>query len=88
MATSLKIIIVSVNYFVHTEKGHENPIMTKTLTALTLKDSAFCPQVTQTVPRRKVNILGSGHSIGHSKQKKKKKKKFYVHVSYSELFPR
>jgi hypothetical protein len=30
----------------------------------------------------KVNILG-GHSIGHSKQKC-----VYVHVSYSERFPR
>jgi hypothetical protein len=30
----------------------------------------------------KVNILG-GHSIGHSKQKSA-----YVHVSYSERFPR
>jgi hypothetical protein len=36
----------------------------------------------QDVPGRKVNILG-GHSIGHSKQKS-----VYVHVSYSERFPR
>jgi predicted transport protein len=33
-------------------------------------------------PRVKVNIPG-GHSIGHSKQKS-----VYVHVSYSERFPR
>jgi hypothetical protein len=33
-------------------------------------------------PTRKVNILES-HSIGHSKQKS-----VYVHVSYSERFPR
>jgi hypothetical protein len=31
---------------------------------------------------QKVNMLG-GHSIGHSKQKS-----VYVHVSYSERFPR
>jgi hypothetical protein len=36
----------------------------------------------QSVPGEKVNILG-GHSIGHSKQKN-----IYVHVSYSERFPR
>jgi hypothetical protein len=36
------------------------------------------------VPGGKVNILG-GHSIGHSKQKRKS---IYVHVSYSERFPR
>jgi hypothetical protein len=36
----------------------------------------------QGVPGGKVNILG-GHSIGHSKQKS-----VYVHVSYSERFPR
>jgi hypothetical protein len=36
----------------------------------------------QSVPGGKVNILG-GHSIGHSKQKI-----VYVHVSYSERFPR
>jgi hypothetical protein len=35
----------------------------------------------QSVPGVKVNILG-GHSIGHSKQN------IYVHVSYSEQFPR
>jgi hypothetical protein len=34
------------------------------------------------LPRVKVNILG-GHSIGHAK-----KRKNYVHVSYSERFPR
>jgi hypothetical protein len=34
------------------------------------------------VPGGKVNILG-GHSIGHSKQKS-----VYVHMSYSERFPR
>jgi hypothetical protein len=38
--------------------------------------------VIKDVPGRKVNILG-GHSIGHSKQKG-----VYVHVSYSERFPR
>jgi hypothetical protein len=37
----------------------------------------------QGVPGGKVSILG-GHNIGHSKQKKT----VYVHVSYSELFPR
>jgi hypothetical protein len=36
----------------------------------------------QRIPGGKVNILG-GHSIGHSKQKS-----VYVHVSYSEKFPR
>jgi hypothetical protein len=36
----------------------------------------------QGVPGGKVTILG-GHSIGHSKQKS-----VYVHVSYSERFPR
>ena len=36
----------------------------------------------QGVPGGNVNILG-GHSIGHSKQKS-----VYVHVSYSERFPR
>jgi hypothetical protein len=36
----------------------------------------------QVVPEGIVNILG-GHSIGHSKQKSA-----YVHVSYSERFPR
>jgi hypothetical protein len=36
----------------------------------------------QSDPGGKVNMLG-GHSIGHSKQKH-----VYVHVSYSELFPR
>jgi hypothetical protein len=36
----------------------------------------------QQKPLRKVNILG-GHSIGHSKQKV-----VYIHVSYSERFPR
>jgi hypothetical protein len=36
----------------------------------------------QSVPGGKLNILG-GHSIGHSKQKS-----VYVHVSYSERFPR
>jgi hypothetical protein len=35
-------------------------------------------------PGGKVHILG-GHSIGHSKQKKKNA---YIHVSYSERFPR
>jgi hypothetical protein len=39
-------------------------------------------QTIQNAPAGKVNILG-GHSIGHSKQKS-----VYVHVSYSELFPR
>jgi hypothetical protein len=34
------------------------------------------------VPGGKVNILG-GHSIGHSKQKI-----VYVHIPYSERFPR
>jgi hypothetical protein len=34
------------------------------------------------VPGGKVNILG-GHRIGHSKQKS-----VYVHVSFSERFPR
>jgi hypothetical protein len=38
--------------------------------------------IMQGVPGGKVNILG-GHSIGHSKQKS-----VYVHVSYSERFPR
>jgi hypothetical protein len=37
---------------------------------------------TQNVPGGKVSILG-GHSIGHSKQES-----VYVHVSYSERFPR
>ena len=36
----------------------------------------------QGVPGGNVNILG-GHRIGHSKQKS-----LYVHVSYSERFPR
>jgi hypothetical protein len=36
----------------------------------------------QGVPGGEYNILG-GHSIGHSKQKG-----VYVHVSYSERFPR
>jgi hypothetical protein len=36
----------------------------------------------QSVPGGKVNIL-RGHSVGHSKQKV-----VYVHVSYSERFPR
>jgi hypothetical protein len=36
----------------------------------------------QSVLGGKVNILG-GHSIGHSKQKI-----VYIHVSYSERFPR
>jgi hypothetical protein len=36
----------------------------------------------RTVPGEVVNILG-GHSISHSKQKS-----VYVHVSYSEQFPR
>ena len=36
----------------------------------------------KSVPGGNVNILG-GHSIGHSKQKS-----VYVHVSYSERFPR
>jgi hypothetical protein len=36
----------------------------------------------QDVPGGKVNILG-GHSSGHSKQNS-----VYVHVSYSERFPR
>jgi hypothetical protein len=36
----------------------------------------------QSGPGGKVSILG-GHSIGHSKQKS-----VYVHVSYSERFPR
>jgi hypothetical protein len=40
------------------------------------------PSLTECVPGGKVNILG-GHSIGHSKQKCA-----YVHVSYSERFPR
>jgi hypothetical protein len=43
------------------------------------------PSVTRTiqgVPGGKVSILG-GHSIGHSNQKS-----VYVHVSYSERFPR
>jgi len=34
------------------------------------------------VPEGNVNIMG-GHTIGHSKQKS-----IYVHVSYSERFPR
>jgi hypothetical protein len=38
--------------------------------------------IIQDVPGVKVNILG-GHSISHSKQKS-----VYVHVSYSEWFPR
>jgi hypothetical protein len=38
--------------------------------------------IIQVVPGGKVSILGS-HSIGHSKQKSA-----YVHVSYSERFPR
>jgi hypothetical protein len=38
----------------------------------------------QSVPGGKASILGC-HSIGHSKQKKKS---VYVHVSYSERFPR
>jgi hypothetical protein len=37
---------------------------------------------TYSVPGGKVDILG-GHSTGHSKQKT-----VYVHVSYSERFPR
>jgi hypothetical protein len=40
------------------------------------------PHRMQGVPGGKVNILG-GHSIGYSKQKS-----VYVHVSYSERFPR
>jgi hypothetical protein len=36
----------------------------------------------QSIREGKVNILG-GHSIGHSKQES-----VYVHVSYSEQFPR
>jgi len=36
----------------------------------------------QGVPGGKVNILGE-HSFGHSKQKD-----LYVHVTYSERFPR
>jgi hypothetical protein len=36
----------------------------------------------QDVPEGKVSVLG-GHSIGHSKQKI-----VYVHVSYSERFPK
>jgi hypothetical protein len=39
-------------------------------------------QIIQNVPGGKVNILG-GHSIGNSKQES-----VYVHVSYSERFPR
>jgi hypothetical protein len=43
----------------------------------------FVPcHVIQDVPGGEVNILG-GHSIDHSKQKG-----LYVHVSYSERFPR
>jgi hypothetical protein len=38
--------------------------------------------VIQVVPRGKVSIL-EGHSIGHSKQQS-----VYVHVPYSERFPR
>jgi hypothetical protein len=38
--------------------------------------------VIQSVPGREVGILGD-HSIGYSKQKS-----VYVHVSYSERFPR
>jgi hypothetical protein len=36
----------------------------------------------QNVPGEKVNILG-GHSISHSKQNS-----VYVHVNYSERFPK
>jgi hypothetical protein len=36
----------------------------------------------QDIQGEKVNILG-GHSVGHSKQRS-----VYVHVSYSERFPR
>jgi hypothetical protein len=38
--------------------------------------------IIQGVPGGKISILG-GHNIGHSKQKI-----IYVHVSYSEQFPR
>jgi hypothetical protein len=40
------------------------------------------PTVQVSIPGGKLNILG-GHGIGHSKQKC-----VYVHVSYSERFPR
>jgi hypothetical protein len=38
---------------------------------------------TQNITGKKVNVLG-GHSIDHSKQKKSA----YIHVYYSERFPR
>jgi hypothetical protein len=44
--------------------------------------SLYSSQRISDFPGGKVNILG-GHSIGHSKQKY-----VYVHVSYTEWFPR
>jgi hypothetical protein len=54
---------------------------TQTVVHTSLFLDFLCPLL-QSVAVGKVNILG-GHSIGHSKQKS-----VYVHVSYSERFPR
>jgi hypothetical protein len=54
-------------------------------TLLQCSDSTWWAQLDEfihDIPGGQVNILG-GHSIGHSKQKS-----VYVHVSYSEQFPR
>jgi hypothetical protein len=47
-----------------------------------LSNDAVSSKIIQGVPEGKDNILG-GHSIGHSKRNS-----VYVHVSYSEMFPR
>jgi hypothetical protein len=62
------------------------PIMLKIVCAWSPEDSLSLSVAAQTFnsiqPGGKVNILG-GQSIRHSKQKS-----VYVHVSYSEWFPR
>jgi hypothetical protein len=52
------------------------------INAITPPIMGWKKEIIQGVPRGKVNILG-GYSIGHSKQKS-----VFVHVSYSEQFPR
>jgi hypothetical protein len=66
--------------------GKPSPILlsngTALLDVLPVLYYIYSPPNIQNVPGGKVSILG-GHSIGHSKQKF-----LYVHVSYSERFPR
>jgi hypothetical protein len=56
--------------------------LTLYLLRVSYKSILFFLNFIQNAPGEDINILG-GHSIGHSKQKI-----IYVHVSYSERFPR